>query len=167
MDDDDFRSILRSSTVDVWTFIDKTISVASSDYKNKLKDRRDGIIERLYIPTIPRCKNCDLDSMKSNNKEIKKVQQRSSSIEKETSSHEGKGGSPKGASPSPPPSLDDGDDGDDDRDRSYGIDQEQTILNIKELFEDRNEFEDSLINLLQSLVDMDITFKAPKKVRRI
>ncbi|XP_042485109.1 probable mediator of RNA polymerase II transcription subunit 26c [Macadamia integrifolia] len=167
MDDDDFRSILRSSGVDVWTFIDTAISVASSDYRNELKDRRDGIIERLYTPTIPRCKNCDLDSMKSNNKEIKKVQQQSSSIEKETSSHEGKGGSPKGASPSTPQSLDDGDDGDDgddDRDRSYGIDEEQTkILNIKERLEDPDESEDSLINLLQSLADMDITFKALKE----
>ncbi|XP_042487395.1 probable mediator of RNA polymerase II transcription subunit 26c [Macadamia integrifolia] len=99
MDDDDFRSILRSSCVDVWTFIDTAICVASTDYRNELKDRRDGIIERLYTPTIPRCKNCDLDSMKSNNKEIKKVQS-----------------------------------------------------------------EDSLINLLQSLADMDITFKALKKV---
>ncbi|XP_043698512.1 probable mediator of RNA polymerase II transcription subunit 26c [Telopea speciosissima] len=156
MDYDDFRSILRNSGVDVWTLIDTAISVASFDYINELKDRRDGIVERLYSPTVvPRCRNCDLDSMRPNNREINKVQQQSrteASVEKESSSHEGKGGSPL-----TPQSLD----RDDDLD---GIDEEQSkILNIKERLEDPDQSEDSLINLLQSLADMDITFKALKE----
>ncbi|XP_043718747.1 probable mediator of RNA polymerase II transcription subunit 26c isoform X2 [Telopea speciosissima] len=161
MDYDDFRSILRNSGVDLWTLMDTAISVASLDYGNELKDRRDGIVERLYSSMVPRCRNCEIDSMRTNNKEIKKLQQHSPvepSIEKESSSHEGKGGSP-----STPRSLD----RDDDGDRSYGHstieDEETKILNIREHLEDPDQSEDYVISLLQNLADMDITLKALKE----
>lgn len=53
MDSDEFRRILSNSAVDIWSFIDTAISVASSDYGHELKDRRDEIVQRLYA-----CKNC-------------------------------------------------------------------------------------------------------------
>lgn len=60
MDLDDFRSILDSSGVDVWTFIDTAVLVASLDYGAELKQRRDKIVERLYAISISnRCRNCD------------------------------------------------------------------------------------------------------------
>ncbi|KAJ4965460.1 hypothetical protein NE237_017309 [Protea cynaroides] len=157
MDHDEFRSILRNSEVDVWTLIDTAISVASLDYKNELKERRDGIVERLYSPLVPQCRNCDLDSMRPNNRESKKTQQESrAEVEVEVEAE-------KGGSPSTPQSLD----RDDDRDRSYGrstIDEEKAkIFDIKEHLEDPDQSEDSLLDLLQSLADMDITFKALKE----
>ncbi|XP_042480292.1 probable mediator of RNA polymerase II transcription subunit 26c [Macadamia integrifolia] len=157
MDYDDFRSILRDSGVDIWTFIYTAISVASLDYGNELKDRRDGIIERLYTPMVRRCLNCDLDS----NKESKKLQQQSraeASIEKESSSPEGKGGFP-----STPQSLDRDEDLDQSYEHSPIVDEETRILNIRDHLEDPDQSDDSVINLLQNLADMDITFKALKE----
>ncbi|OVA03327.1 Transcription elongation factor [Macleaya cordata] len=150
MDVDEFRSILRKSGVDLWTFIDTAISVASFDYRDELKDRRDGIVEKLYTPGFSSsCRNCNHESPRHSN-EIK---------EKDSSSHEGKGGSP-----STPQSIDG--DADDYQERIFGrsIDEEQTkILAIKEHLEEPDQSEDSLVNLLQNLADMDITFKALKE----
>ncbi|KAL7213213.1 hypothetical protein ACSBR2_015838 [Camellia fascicularis] len=42
-------------------------------------------------------------------------------------------------------------------------DEETRILNIKEQLEDPDQSEDSLVKLLQSVADMDITFKALKE----
>ncbi|KAF8411622.1 hypothetical protein HHK36_004179 [Tetracentron sinense] len=159
MDVDGFRSILRNSGMDVWTFIDTAISVASLDYGKELKDRRDGIIERLYAPVVPRCRNCDLDLPKLSGNEIKKEKQSQAdaSVEKESSSHEGKGGSP-----STPQSIHI----DEVRDQSYrcSIEEEKAkIFAIKEHLEDPEQSEDSLVDLLQSLADMEITFKALKE----
>ena len=53
MDIDEFRRILSDSAVDIWSFIDTAIAVASSDYGDELKDRRDEIVQRLYA-----CRNC-------------------------------------------------------------------------------------------------------------
>eukprot|EP00262_Sarcandra_glabra_P013339 TRINITY_DN3672_c0_g1_i1.p1 TRINITY_DN3672_c0_g1~~TRINITY_DN3672_c0_g1_i1.p1 ORF type:complete len:237 (+),score=26.58 TRINITY_DN3672_c0_g1_i1:302-1012(+) len=160
MDLDDFRSILRSSGVDLWTLMDTAISIASTDYQNELKVRRDGIVERLYAFPVHRCRNCDLDVPRLSSNEIKgKKKDRSRSevsIEKE-----------KGASPLTPQSMDREEE---EHDRSYGggcsigIDLEQSqILSIKERLEDPDQSDDSLVNLLQTLADMDITFKALKE----
>lgn len=59
MDCHEFRSILESSGVDVWTLIETAVSVASADYSEEFKDRRDSIVERLYTPVVSRCLNCD------------------------------------------------------------------------------------------------------------
>ncbi|KAA8530995.1 hypothetical protein F0562_005715 [Nyssa sinensis] len=150
MDLDDFRMILSNSGVDVWSFIDTAITVASLDYGHQLKNRRDRIVEQLYASVAPRCQNCDLDHQRPKGHETKV------SIEKE-SSHEGKGS----GSPSTPQSIH-RDDEDDELDPYLGLldDEEAKILRIKEHLEDPNQSEDSLVELLQSLADMDITFKA-------
>ena len=71
-------TVLETSSVDVWTFIETTISVVFMDYGSKLKQRRDGIIERLYASTAPfqsRCQICDEDDGDNSNasNEVKKM----------------------------------------------------------------------------------------------
>ncbi|XXG78134.1 hypothetical protein AAC387_Pa08g2141 [Persea americana] len=160
MDLDDFRSVLKDTGVDVWDFIDTAISVACADYGEELKHRRDGIVARLYATTVPRCRNCDLEAPRSNGtdkeKKIKSLEA-DASIEKEMSSHDG-----IGASPSTPESINREEDP--DRTNDLSIDSEQSrILAIKEHLEVPDQPEDSLVNLLQTLSDMDITFKALKE----
>uniref|UniRef100_A0A5B6YNG8 Putative mediator of RNA polymerase II transcription subunit 26c n=1 Tax=Davidia involucrata TaxID=16924 RepID=A0A5B6YNG8_DAVIN len=152
MDLDEFRMILSNSRVDVWSFIDTAISVALLDHGHELKNQRDRIVERLYASVAPRCQNCDRDRQRPKGHETK------TSIEEE-SSHEGKGG----RSPSTPQSIHSDDD--DELDPYAGLfdDEEARILRIKEQLEDRDQSEDSLVELLQSLADMDITFKALKE----
>ncbi|GLT70422.1 hypothetical protein SLA2020_425030 [Shorea laevis] len=157
MDLDDFRSVLETAGVDVWTFIDTAIIVASVDYGQELKQRRDGIVERLYAASmVTRCRNSDFDE-RTNGHEVK-------AEVKGESSHEGgkEGGSGGGRSPSTPHSVD----GDDDEFDPYGglfDDEQKRILEIKECLEDPDQSEDSLVHLLQSLAEMDITFKALKE----
>ncbi|RWR86856.1 putative mediator of RNA polymerase II transcription subunit 26c [Cinnamomum micranthum f. kanehirae] len=132
MDLDDFRSVLKDTGVDVWDFIDTAISVACADYGEELKDRRDGIVARLYATTVPRCRNCDLEAPRSNGtdkeKKIKSLEA-NASIEKEMSSHDG-----IGASPSTPESINREEDP--DRTNDLSIDSEQSrILAIKERLE--------------------------------
>lgn len=167
MDIDDFRSILERSGVDVFTLIDTAILVASLDFGTELKQRRDKIVEMLYA-SGGRCRNCDFDVGRINNgNEIKE------------SSHEGKvslggggrGGGGGGGSGSPsttPRSIhgdeeeEENDDDDDDVDPYAGLldDEQKKIYEIKQNLEDPDQSEDSLVDLLQSLADMDITFKA-------
>ncbi|XP_044503610.1 probable mediator of RNA polymerase II transcription subunit 26c isoform X2 [Mangifera indica] len=161
MDLDEFRSILDSANMDVWTFIDTAILVASLDYTAELKQRRDKIVERLYATCIStRCRNCDFGDRgdsRPNGDDIK--------IEKEIE-HDGLN---KGhVSPYTPRSVDDDDndhDQDDDVDPYCGLfdDEQKRILEIKEHLEDPDQSEDSLIDLLQNLADMDMTFKALKE----
>ncbi|OAY33267.1 probable mediator of RNA polymerase II transcription subunit 26c [Manihot esculenta] len=159
MDIDDFRSILESSGVDVWTFIDTAILVASSDFGDELKQRRDKIVEMLYASSSSgRCRNCDFDMDGiSNRHELKENR------------HEVKGGDGGGSgSPSTTPRSIHGDDDeeeDDELDPYAGLfdDEQKKILEIKQHLEDPDQSEDSLVDLLQSLADMDITFKALKE----
>lgn len=124
LDLDDFRTILDTAGVDVWTFIDTAMEVASLDYGNQLKNRRDGIVERLYALTSPpsRCRNCDTDRHhdgRSNGCEIKQ-----SSVEA------------KGGSPSTPQFV--VVEGDDDGVDPYGglfDDEQKKVLEIKEQLE--------------------------------
>ena len=62
--------VLETSGVDVWTFIEIAISVVSMDYGSELKQRRDGIVERLYAATASFqscCQICDEDDGDNNN----------------------------------------------------------------------------------------------------
>ncbi|GMI73243.1 MEDIATOR 26C [Hibiscus trionum] len=152
MDLDDFRSVLETAGVDVWTFIDTAILVASLDYGQELKQRRDGIVERLYATSMATmCKSCDFGE-RSNGYQVNK----------EDSPHEAKGGGGKG-SPFTPQS--DKDNEDDDLDPYGGLfdDEQKRVLEIKERLELPDQSEDSLVDLLQSLADMDITFQALKE----
>ncbi|KAA8546972.1 hypothetical protein F0562_003401 [Nyssa sinensis] len=150
MDLDDFRMILSNNRVDVWTFIDTAITVASLDNGRELKNRRDRIVERLYATVATQCQNCDVDQQRPIGQETK------DSFEKE-SSPEGKGD----GSPSTPLSIHR--DVDDNEDLDLSDDEETKILRIRQGLEDPDQSEDSLVELLQNLADMDITFKALKE----
>ncbi|RVW48960.1 putative mediator of RNA polymerase II transcription subunit 26c [Vitis vinifera] len=142
MDCDEFRSILESSGVDVWTLIETAVSVASVDYSEEFKGRRDSIVERLYTPVVSRCLNCDRDRIHKPNGD-RSVKEKMDQLQDESWIET-------------PESV--------ERDRDGSIDEEQSkILAIKERLEDPDQLEDSLVDLLQSLADMDITFKALKE----
>ncbi|XP_058186325.1 probable mediator of RNA polymerase II transcription subunit 26c isoform X1 [Rhododendron vialii] len=165
MDLDEFRTILSNSGVNVWEIIDAAISVASSDYGKELKDRRDLIVERLYAATS-RCENCDVDGRRR----LQVEEKHKVSIEM--------GENQKQGSPFSTPGtvhgnddVEDGEEeggGEDERVRDlfgdlFDDDEETKILRIKEQIEDPDQSEDSLVELLQGLADMDITFKALKE----
>ncbi|KAK9068607.1 hypothetical protein SSX86_012722 [Deinandra increscens subsp. villosa] len=150
MDLDEFRSILSNSRADVWEIIDAAITLASTDYAGELKRRRDGIVERLY--TQQQCSNCD----------VKLIEQptnggvvRTSTVALNDDRRE---------SPVTPRSVP-GDDEDERPDPFGGLfDDEQTkILTIKEQLEDPHQNDDDVIELLQTLADMDITFTGLKE----
>ncbi|XP_058010162.1 probable mediator of RNA polymerase II transcription subunit 26c [Hevea brasiliensis] len=129
-DIDDLGSILESSGIDVWTFINSVILEASLYFGAELKQRREKIVEMLYA-----------------------------------SMHDVKDGDGYGSgSTSTMPRLIHGDE-DEENDvlNPYARlfdDEEKKILEIKQRLEDLDQSEDSLIDLLQSLADMDITFKS-------
>ncbi|KAE8682269.1 putative mediator of RNA polymerase II transcription subunit 26c [Hibiscus syriacus] len=153
MDLDDFRSVLETADVDVWTLIDTAILAASLDHGQELKQRRDGIVERLYATSIVNgCKTCDFGE-RSNG----------FPVNKEGSLHESKGGEGRKGSPSKPQSDNEDDDVDVDPCGGLFDDEQKSVLEIKELLEAPDQCEDSLIDLLQSLADMDITFQALKE----
>ncbi|CAL0330014.1 unnamed protein product [Lupinus luteus] len=70
MDLDNYRSILESASVDIWTLINAALVVASVDYANEFKHRREGIMKHIYTTMLasPPCRNC----VTNNNVEIKK-----------------------------------------------------------------------------------------------
>ncbi|TYG66001.1 hypothetical protein ES288_D06G232700v1 [Gossypium darwinii] len=150
MDLDDFRSVLETAGVDVWTFIDTAILVASLDYGQELKQRRDGIVERLYATSmVTKCKSCDFGEGSNGYQ-----------LNNESNPH---GGGEEGVTGSPfsPQSDNENDDFD-----PYGglfDDEQKRVLEIKERLELPDQSEDTLVDLLQSLADMDITFQALKE----
>ncbi|GAB4847707.1 hypothetical protein Ancab_026769 [Ancistrocladus abbreviatus] len=161
MDLDDFRSILGTSGVDIWTFIETAITVASLDNGSELKDQRDRIIGRLYADVAPVCRNCDVDRQRSTGFKSKPVLLENRRERESSHEHESKGISPM------TPVFADADAHDsDERDArlNHAVDDEQTrIIAIKEQIEDPHQSEDSIVDLLQSLADMDITFSALKE----
>ncbi|CAO2830378.1 unnamed protein product [Amaranthus hypochondriacus] len=143
MDLGDFRTILGKSGVGIWDFIQTAIKVASTDYGDELKSRRDGIVENLYA----NCHNCDRNCNGFANDSVIAA---AFGSEREVNH--------KSNSPSTPASIGGGEEDEEDED-----DELRRILSIKEQIEDPDQSEDSLIDLLQSLADMDITFKALKE----
>ncbi|XP_019199841.1 PREDICTED: probable mediator of RNA polymerase II transcription subunit 26c isoform X2 [Ipomoea nil] len=154
MDLDEFRVILSDSKVDVWTLIHTAIDVASSDYITEFKDRRGGIVEKLFSVPCPNCNTHFIPNQLTN-------YNTNTNVERENSK------SP--LSPDPNHHSNDNNDekgrGEEDADPYGGLfDDEQTkILEIKEQLEDPEQSEDSVVELLQSLADMDITFQALKE----
>ncbi|KAK6924197.1 Transcription factor IIS, N-terminal [Dillenia turbinata] len=152
MDSNEFKLILRNAGVDIWALIETAIDVARREFGDELKSRREGIIEKLFA-CYPPCDNCFSDQVKNKsngdggfleNKTPTSQFRREITPEKESS-----------------PSTDR--DVDEELDRCFGdpIDDEQRkILTIKEHLEDPDQTEDSLVDLLQTLADMDITFTA-------
>ncbi|KAB2597361.1 mediator of RNA polymerase II transcription subunit 26c [Pyrus ussuriensis x Pyrus communis] len=146
MDHDDFRTILESSEVDIWTFMDTAIAVASADYGTELKHRRDGIVERLYATTSvpPQCPNCDADGPNGHN-----------------------GNQPKAVSPYTPQSVggDGSEEDEEELDPYAGLfdDEQKKILDIKKQLEDPYQSEETLVELLQTLADMEISVQELKE----
>lgn len=63
MDLNEFRSFISDSGIDVWSWIDMAISVASADHEIELRNRRDGIVQKLFAPP---CQNCVKKKKKKN-----------------------------------------------------------------------------------------------------
>ncbi|CAG7911621.1 unnamed protein product [Brassica rapa] len=149
MDLDDFRTVIDNAGVDVWTFIDTAILVASLDYGHELKQRRDNIVERLYATSMAnKCRNCDYGGGGGT-----VVEDRANGRVHEEETEEEEEVREKTVN---------GDDEEDDEDPFAGLfdDEQKSILEIKEKLEEPNLTEEALVELLQNLEDMEITFQA-------
>ncbi|KAL6576077.1 hypothetical protein OROHE_000548 [Orobanche hederae] len=187
MDSDEFRAILSRSRVGIWEMIEAAIRVASSDYGDELRRRRDRIVESLYAQL---CRNCtggidgedvaqdhhfyhtnnscddvdDKDNSHDDNKKLNVVDDDDDDddkINKRIADEFSK-------SPLTPESNHrdfSGGEDEDDVDPYGGLfDDEQTrILSIKDQLEDPDQSEYAVVELLQNLSDMDITFQALKE----
>ncbi|KAM7274978.1 hypothetical protein ACFE04_016844 [Oxalis oulophora] len=179
MDLEDFRSILERTGVDVWSFIDTAIDVASIDHTVELKQRRDKIVEKLYASSSSSvCRNCDFDKTVTYNNtntdldvhhQLKEEEfqndddfthHHSKQMQSAAAAGAGADGDGDGDGVA-------GDNEDDDELDTYAElfedDEQNTLLEIKEQLQIPNQSEDTLVNLLQSLAEMDITFKALKE----
>ncbi|KAL9264404.1 putative mediator of RNA polymerase II transcription subunit 26c [Drosera capensis] len=172
MDLDEFRSILNGSGVDVWTIIETAIAVASLDYGLELKDRKDRIIRSLYSEVTPVCRNCSHGGSAYRRAVVEeKTKRPEKSVVIEIGGR--RGGERKEESPVTMPDFDEPEEAaeaerrggreiEEEEEEEEG-EQERRILAIKEQIEDPNQSEDALVELLQTLEDMDITFKALKE----
>lgn len=133
--------------MDVWEFINTAISVAFSDYGDELRHRRDGIVERMYMSS--RCGSCNLRYQHSG---LDKGCDEEKEDEKDDE---------KDKSPLTPQSINRS--GSEDRYGGLLDEEEARILDIKEHLEAPDQPDDSIVDLLQTLADMDITFKALKE----
>ncbi|KAK4429519.1 putative mediator of RNA polymerase II transcription subunitc [Sesamum alatum] len=147
MDLDEFRSFILDSGLDVWTWIDMAISVASADHENELRKRRDGIVQRLYAPVFARCLNCGL-RLSCGGKKC-----RSGDCETNNQQKQEVGCGEK---------VHGDEEEEEEEEEEDGDDEQRKILEIKILLDDENQSQRSLIELLQRLVDMNTTFKALK-----
>lgn len=137
MDLDEFRSIMRRSGVDVWTFIETAITVACLDHGQELKARRDGLAERLYASTVPRCQNCDLGAAKE--RVVKEDEAEEAETEEDVKEKPLAGRGRKGASPETSPSLDAGQE-EHQEDDFHAVDsEEEQLLIIKGMLEDPDQ----------------------------
>ena len=145
MDLDDFRSIMDNAGVDVWTFIDTAILVASLDYGHELKQRRDNIVERLYATSMAnKCRNCDFGGgaeARVNGRVHEETEEEEEEVREKSVNGDG--------------------DDEEDEDPFAGLfdDEQKSILEIKEKLEEPNLTEEALVELLQNLEDMEITFQ--------
>ncbi|XP_039139223.1 probable mediator of RNA polymerase II transcription subunit 26c [Dioscorea cayenensis subsp. rotundata] len=149
MDPDNVGEVLRTYNVDLWSLIDAAISMAARDLPGELRSRRDSIVKRLYSPEPSRCRSCaaageDLGHRSSDAKEISSLGD-SDADEGDLHLHR-------------------------DQDQNHRINpdcpidsEKRRILAVKELLEDPDQNEEVLVNRLQKLIDMDITFKALKE----
>ncbi|GFP86909.1 probable mediator of RNA polymerase ii transcription subunit 26c [Phtheirospermum japonicum] len=141
MDLNEFRSFILDSGLDIWTWIDMSISVACADHENELKNRRDAIIQRLYAS---RCQNCDYQFSRGPKCNFKEIEGNEECQHKEDVGFDYK-----------PEILQSGNHEEDN--------EQKEILEIKIHLDDQNQSEGCLIDLLQRLVGMDTTFKTLKE----
>ncbi|KZV53736.1 putative mediator of RNA polymerase II transcription subunit 26c [Dorcoceras hygrometricum] len=178
MDPEEFRAILSRSRVGIWAIIETAIRVASSDYTEELRRRRDEIVEALYTSPSQLCRSCnsrvhddvleehqyypDNINIRDNNTDTNTISKKSNDDNCNRNLNEDFSKSPL-TPESNNPNFSRGDEEDLD---PYGglFDDEQTkILGIKEQLEDPHQSEDAVVDLLQILADMDITFQALKE----
>ncbi|KAK4411592.1 putative mediator of RNA polymerase II transcription subunitc [Sesamum angolense] len=178
MDPEEFRAILSRSGVGIWAMIEAAIGVASSDYGDELRRRRDKIVESLYAPAAQLCRSCNGDVHQNVVQDeqyypqnITTVYNNSDDIDnnnsKKYNNDDDNTNEDFSKSPSTPESNHrnfSGGEEEEDLDPYGGLfDDEQTkIVTIKEQLEDPNQSEDAVVDLLQNLADMDITFQALK-----
>ncbi|XP_074302610.1 putative mediator of RNA polymerase II transcription subunit 26c [Silene latifolia] len=157
MDLDDVRRILFNSEIDIWSLIDSAIKVASLDYGDQLIAHRDSIVAKLYS----NCPNCDTETRVEtsnangfmSNASVMAVfgtaeeEDKEAVMVKEKEEHHQKELEQRVV----------------DEDDEFEYDEEKRIFSIKEQLEDPKQTEDSLVDLLQTLADIDITFKALKE----
>ncbi|CAA7404464.1 unnamed protein product [Spirodela intermedia] len=163
MNTEEFEKLLRRSGLDLWTLIETAISVAARDHGKELRLRRDGIVERLY-----RRYNGEEGAARASVESEEDDGIRSKVTEAEMDdldNHE----RTRGTSPSSPQSpyrKEEEEEEEDDRGRRpYGRpfeDEQSKILAIKEHLHDPDQSDESLVHMLHTLADMDLTFKALK-----
>uniref|UniRef100_A0A1D1YR09 Transcription elongation factor A N-terminal and central domain-containing protein 2 n=1 Tax=Anthurium amnicola TaxID=1678845 RepID=A0A1D1YR09_9ARAE len=182
MDLDDFKGVMGSLGLDLWTLIETAISLAARDHGRELRARRDGFVEQLYAaPAAAPCQSRHSEdgparpgATRAGERERSQSRCTEEERQKLGSSERNRGASPSMAL-SPDREEEDDDEaaaaaeeeeeeGDRDRRRhSRPVEDEQTkILAIKDLLDDPDQPEDDLVHLLQVLADMDITFRALK-----
>ncbi|XP_042014144.1 probable mediator of RNA polymerase II transcription subunit 26c isoform X1 [Salvia splendens] len=183
MNPEEFRAILSRSGTEIWALIRAAICVAGSDYGDELRRRRDELVELLYAPEAQMCRNCSGDIRRrvvdhepyfpenicinnfnsSDNVDNSSIKFDVDDEHKKFSKIVRDSNDDFAKSPLTPESnLSGGEEEDGD---AYGglFDDEQTkIFSIKEQLEDLNQSEDTVVDLLQNLADMDITFHALK-----
>ncbi|CAN1199344.1 Probable mediator of RNA polymerase II transcription subunit 26c [Linum perenne] len=157
MDSDDLRSILETAGVDVWELIDSAIAVASSDYPSELKQRRDKIVEALFSSSsssaTATCNRCAQSG--GGNLREREVDTNTSPVAAAAAVVERRH--------SPVTPVDDEFEEEDPYAGLFEDDIETRVMDIKQQLEHPDQSEDSLVELLQTLDDMDITFKALKE----
>ncbi|KAF0895849.1 hypothetical protein E2562_016579 [Oryza meyeriana var. granulata] len=116
----------------VWELVDAALACAARDRPDELRARRDGIVERLYAGGGGGgCSNCGARASPSPRWAAAAVEE----DDDEAADEEvGAGGEVDGL--------------------------EIKILTIRDFLEDQDQSEDELLSLLQTLADMDITYKA-------
>lgn len=126
---DEFRVILSNSKVDVWTLIHTAIDVASSDYITDFKDRRGGIVEKLFSVPCPNCNTHFVPNQLTNYNSNSNVERENSKSPLSPDPNHHTNDNPEGRGE---------EDKDEDADPEGGLfDDEQTkILEIKEQLED-------------------------------
>ncbi|XP_060184164.1 probable mediator of RNA polymerase II transcription subunit 26c [Lycium barbarum] len=162
MDLDEFRLILSESKVSIWTMIDAAISVAAVDFSDELKHRRDGIVEKLY--STRHHQSVDVVNGQQHNR----LDNNGERVMVMNNNNNSK--SPL-LTPESNHSNDDNKNIDVEEEEEEGVDpygglfdDEQTqILTIKEQLEDPQLSDEDVVDLLQNLADMDITFQALKE----
>ncbi|XP_078434509.1 transcription elongation factor (TFIIS) family protein [Wolffia australiana] len=160
MNTEEFEKLLERSGLDLWTVIETAIFIAARDHGKELRSRRDGFVEKLYATRSVVALPVELE----NNHGIQ-----SSVVDREMNSQERR----QSSSPLSPQlrhqneeeeDEDDHDhDDDDQRQTSHHLsveDEQSKILAIKEHLHDPEQSEESLVHMLQTLADMDLTFKA-------
>ncbi|KMZ70673.1 putative mediator of RNA polymerase II transcription subunit26c [Zostera marina] len=132
---EDLKTVLKMTRMDLWTLIETALSVAASDYRDEMKVRRDRYVELLYVNPVNDVVGAAAGFLEEDGCDNGVEDEREHVVCN----------------------------GDVDVDVYDDEDEETKVIAIKELIDDPDQEEGALIDLLQNLADMDITFKALQK----